>query len=68
MMRPSVPLPTGTEIGWPVFAHLHAAPQAVGGAQRDAAHDAVAELLLDLEREALLDQRVVAESSRISAS
>ena len=37
--------------------HLHAAAQAVGGAERDAAHDAVAELLLDLEGEAFLGQR-----------
>src|SRR4051812_31299599 len=37
-----------------------AAAQAVGGAERDAAHDAVAELLLDLEGETLLDQRIVA--------
>jgi peptide chain release factor 1 len=37
---------------------LHAALQAVGRAHRDRAHDAVAELLLDLERQALLDQLV----------
>ena len=41
-------------------ADLHAAPQAVGGAHRDRAHDAVAELLLDFERQALLGQRIVA--------
>jgi peptide chain release factor 1 len=38
---------------------LHAAAQAVGGAERDAAHYAVAELLLDLEGQILLDQRIV---------
>ncbi len=37
---------------------LHAAPQAVGRAHRDRAHDAVAELLLHLESQPLLDQRV----------
>ncbi len=37
---------------------LHAAPQAVGRAHRDRAHDAVAELLLHLEGQALLDQLV----------
>ena len=48
-------------------AHLHAALQAVRGAERDGAHDAVAELLLDLEGEALLGQRVAAvlEDQRI---
>jgi peptide chain release factor 1 len=39
--------------------HLHAAAQAVGRAERDAAHHAVAELLLNLEGELLLDQRIV---------
>ncbi len=39
-------------------AHLHATLQSVRGAERDRAHDAIAELLLHLEREALLDQRV----------
>ncbi len=37
---------------------LHAAAQAVGGAERDAADHAIAELLLDLEGEVLLHQRV----------
>ena len=41
-------------------ADLHAPPQAVGGAHRDRAHDAVAQLLLDFERQALLGQRIVA--------
>src|SRR3990172_3655995 len=34
--------------------HFHAAAQAVGGTQRDAAHNAVAELLLDFEGQAFL--------------
>jgi len=42
----------GHRDGRPGALHLHAAAQAVGGAERDAAHDAVAELLLDLEGEA----------------
>ncbi len=58
MIRPSVPGPTGTEIGAPAALHFHAAAQAVGGSQRDAAHDTVAELLLDLEGQPLLGQRV----------
>ena len=37
---------------------LHATPQAVGRAHRDRAHDAVAELLLHLESQTLLDQLV----------
>ena len=41
-------------------AHFHAAAQAVGGAERDATHDTIAELLLDLEGKPLLHQRVVA--------
>ena len=69
MMRPSVAGPTGTEIGCAGARHLHAAAQAVGGAERDAAHDAVAELLLDLEGEPFLGQAVLAaSSSSISAS
>jgi hypothetical protein len=39
-------------------AHLHAALQAVAGAHGDRAHHAVAQLLLHLERQALLDQLV----------
>src|SRR5207253_10701446 len=38
--------------------HLHAAAQAVGGAERDAAHHAVAELLLDLEGQILFGERI----------
>ena len=44
-------MPTGTVIGAPVDLHGEAALQALGGAHRDGAHDAVAELLLHLERE-----------------
>ena len=40
----------------PGAAHFHAALQAVGRTHGDRAHHAVAELLLDLEREALLDE------------
>ena len=58
--RPSTAGPTGTEIARAGVAHLHAALQAVGGAERDGAHHAVAELLLDLEGEPLLGQRVAA--------
>ena len=61
MMRPSVSMPTGTMIGALVLTHVHAATQAVGAAQRDGAHDAVAELLLHFEGQADLVelQRVV---------
>ena len=52
MMRPSVARPTGTVIGLPVFDDHQAAAQAVGRTQRNGAHDAVAELLLDFERQA----------------
>ena len=38
--------------------HVHAAAQPVGGAERDGAHHTVAQLLLDLEREALLRERL----------
>src|SRR5207237_9827784 len=41
-------------------AHLHAAAQAVGGAERDATHDTGAQLLLDREGEPLPNPRVVA--------
>ena len=51
MMRPSVPAPTGTVIGLPVPCTVEAAAQALGRAHRDGAHDAVAELLLHLERQ-----------------
>ena len=51
MMRPSVLPPTGTMIGVAGVDDLHAAAQTVGAAERDRAHDAVAELLLHLERQ-----------------
>jgi hypothetical protein len=51
MMRPSVALPTGTEIGAPVLEAFEAALQAVRRAERDATDDAVAQLLLDFERQ-----------------
>ena len=38
MMRPSVPLPTGTMMGAPVSRHGLAAGQALGRVHRDAAH------------------------------
>jgi hypothetical protein len=60
MTRPSTAGPTGTEIAGAGVAHLHAALQAVGRAHGDGAHDAVAELLLDFERQALLGQLVAA--------
>ena len=61
MMRPSVALPTGTVIAVAGVADHHAAAQAVGRAERDGAHDAVAELLLHFERQrrAFELQRVV---------
>jgi hypothetical protein len=51
MMRPRVALPTGHRDGLAGVADHHAAAQAVGGAQRDGAHDAVAELLLHFQRQ-----------------
>ena len=53
--------PTGTVIGAAGVHDLHPAAQAVGGAERDRAHDAVAELLLDLEREAHLRESAVTD-------
>jgi hypothetical protein len=50
MMRPSVALPTGTVMGAGVADH-QAAAQAVGRAQRDGAHHAVAQLLLHFQRQ-----------------
>ena len=61
MMRPSVAGPTGTDDRLAGVADHHAAAQAVGRAERDGADDAVAELLLHLERQrrAFHLQRVV---------
>jgi hypothetical protein len=67
MMRPSVPCPPVPRSARRCL-HLHAAAQAVGRAERDAAHDAVAELLLDLEGEAFSTSRLAALSSSTSAS
>ncbi len=68
MIRPSVFGPTGTEIGLPVFVDVEAATQPLGCAHRDRAHDAVAELLLHLEREVtvLELQRVVDLRDRVA--
>jgi hypothetical protein len=44
MMRPSVPLPTGTEIGAPVSGDLHAAGNAIGRLHGDGADFVVAEM------------------------
>ncbi len=68
MMRPSTFVPTGTEMALPVFATRQAAAQAFRRAHRDRAHDAVAELLLHLERQvAVLQlQRVVDLRDRVA--
>ena len=59
MMRPSVPSPTGTEIGPPVSVDLLAAHQAFGNVHRDAAHRVFAQMLGDFEHqpEPLLSSR-----------
>ena len=46
--RPSVPLPTGTEIGAPGVDDVGAARNAVGRVHRDGPHGVVAEMLLHL--------------------
>ena len=51
MMRPSVPVPTGTEIGLPVASTARPRFRPSDAPMRDRAHDAVAELLLHFERE-----------------
>ena len=60
-MRPRVPVPTGTEIRVTGVGRDQVAFQTVGGTERDAAHDAVAQLLLDFEGDfGVLDlQRVI---------
>ena len=63
MMRPSVPGPTGTEIGAPVFFTFMPRRRPSEEPSAMHAHDAVAELLLDLEGQALLGERAVAVSS-----
>ena len=52
-MRPRVASPTGTEIGPPVSVTVAAADQAVGGVHGDGAHGRLAEVLGDLEHQAL---------------
>ena len=52
-MRPRVPSPTGTEIGAPVSLTDGAADEAVGRVHRDGADGDLAEVLGDLEHEAL---------------
>ena len=51
MMRPRVALPTGTVIGAPVFVTIHATAQAVGRTQGNRAYHAVAQLLLNFQRQ-----------------
>ncbi len=58
MMRPSVPGPTGTVMPAPVFFAFMPRRRPSDESHRDRAHDAVAELLLHLESETLLDQLV----------
>ena len=53
MMRPSVPAPTGTLIGWPVSDHFLAAHQAFAGIHGDGAHGRLAEMLGDFEHQAV---------------
>ena len=53
MIRPSVPLPTGTEIGRPGVGDLGAAREAFGGVHGDAADRVFAQVLRDFE-----DQRL----------
>ena len=64
MMRPSVPMPTGTEIARAGVVGDQVALQAVGRTERDRAHDAVAELLLHFQR----DRRCSAPSARRTPS
>ncbi len=57
-------MPTGTEMAFAGVVGDQAALQAVGGAQRDGAHDAVAELLLHFQR----DRGVLRPSARRTPS
>ena len=59
MTRPSTPAPTGTEMPAPVLRTFMPRCRPSAEPMRDRAHDAVAELLLDFEREALLDELAV---------
>ena len=53
MMRPSVPSPTGTEIGAPVSVTSCPRTRPFGNVHRDAAHGVLAEMLRDFEHEAV---------------
>ena len=58
MMRPSVAVPTGTLMGAPVPSPRRPRRRPIGRAHGDGAHDAVAELLLYLQRKTdLVDLR-----------
>ena len=50
-MRPSVALPTGTEIGLPVPRTVQPALQAFGSTHGDGAHDAIPQLLLHFQNQ-----------------
>ena len=56
---PLVTSPTGTEIGCAGVADLLAADEAVGRLQRDGAHEVVAEVLGDLERDLVVSSPMV---------
>ncbi len=51
MMRPSVPVPTGTEIGCAGIARFLAADQAFGRIHCDRAHGGFAQMLRNLEHQ-----------------
>ena len=52
-MRPSVPAPTGTMIGVAGVLHFLTAHQTLGGVHRDGAHRGFAEMLRNLEHQAV---------------
>ena len=58
--RPSVCLPTGTDIGPPRLDRLHAAHHAFGRLQRDRAHPALADVLRHFDND--VDRRRNVES------
>ena len=59
-MRPRVFSPTGARIRLPGIGDTDAASQAVGGAHGDGAHDPLADLLLHLKGQAVVDlERVI---------
>ena len=53
MIRPSVPSPTGTEIGVAGVDDLLTAHQTLGDVHCDAAHSVLAQMLRDFENEAI---------------